>query len=99
MNPSRRTLIGGILTAGTALAARHALATSIALPVLELRNSRLTQGGWARGLVRYGMALDLDGQAVATDANGEFLIAFDRDAGPSAILRARATNGSAATLP
>ena len=89
----------GLIGGGLAAASLPARATSIALPPLELTASRLTQGGWARGIVRSGMALDLDGAAVATDGSGAFLIAFDRDAPAEARLHARAGNGWETALP
>ena len=92
----RRTALGLI---GGAMATAHASATSLALPALELTASRLTQGGWARGVVRHGMALDLDGAAIPTDPAGAFLIAFDRDARAQAHLHARAANGWETSLP
>ena len=85
-------LIGWGLAGGAA-------ATSIDLPALELTASRLTQGGWARGIARYGLALDLDGVPVPTDKAGHFLIAFDRDAGPRARLHGRAANGWETAVP
>jgi len=84
---------------GSALAASRARATSVALPALELTASKLTQGGWARGIARHGVAVDLGGARVPTDPSGEFLIAFDRDAPPEAKLRARAANGWETALP
>jgi len=86
----RRAALGLI---GTGLAAGSLGATSIALPALELTASRLTQGGWARGIARHGLVLDLDGAAVPTAPSGEFLIAFDRDSGPQARLHGRGANG------
>jgi len=89
------TLIGG----GAALWAARGGATSLELPDLELAASQLTQGGWARGLVRHGLVLALDGLPVPTAPDGTFLIAFDRDAGPAASLTGKAANGWAAALP
>lgn len=49
-----------------------------------------TQGGTMTGIAPAGtVALKLDDQLVPVDADGRFLIAFDRDAGPSARLVAR----------
>ncbi|WP_200928353.1 M23 family metallopeptidase [Sphingobium sp. Leaf26] len=49
-----------------------------------------TQGGIMTGIAPVGtVALKLDEQLVPVDADGRFLIAFDRDAGPSARLVAR----------
>ena len=92
----RRAALGLI---GGAVLASRAGATSLAQPALELTASRLTQGGWARGIARYGVSLDLDGAPVATTGSGAFLIAFDRDARVEARLRARAANGRETVLP
>ncbi len=54
----------------------------------------LTQGGVALGKAPPGtVELRLDGQPVAFDADGRFLVAFDRDAKPQAQLSARLANG------
>lgn len=88
-------LIGGGLAA---LAARAGAISIHALP-LEIRASRLTQGGWARGRAGAGLALDLDGKPVTASPEGEFLIAFDRDAPAAALLTARLNGKSVAALP
>jgi len=50
-------------------------------------SGELTQGGWVRGTVpRDAVNLTLDGRPVKVAADGTFFIAFDRDAGPSAVL-------------
>ena len=52
------------------------------------------QGALLRGLVPGGTrALTLDGDPVAYDEEGNFILAFDRDAGPSARLVATLANG------
>lgn len=54
----------------------------------------MTQGGWLRGAAPYDTtALTLDGRPVNLAADGRFLLAFDRDAGPGATLVARLRNG------
>ena len=54
----------------------------------------LSQGGLAIGTAPSGtIALTLDGGAVPVTPNGRFLIAFDRNAGPSATLVATLANG------
>lgn len=54
-----------------------------------------TQGGWLRGRVPAGTtALRLDDLPVAFAADGAFLIAFDRDAAPAAMLVAEAPGGT-----
>ena len=96
MDADRRgalALIGG----GAVLAAAPGWATSLSLPPLELTASQLTQGGWARGIARGGLTLDLDGAAIPTAPDGTFLIAFDRDARPAATLSGKAANGWAAS--
>lgn len=54
----------------------------------------LTQGGWIRGQVPAGTAsARLGDQALAFDAAGTFFAAFDRDAGPQAVLSATLGDG------
>ncbi|MFM6949587.1 MAG: M23 family metallopeptidase [Novosphingobium sp.] len=90
----RRALVLGGLGC-TALAAgrwRPARADEPAAPFAL--TGQLTQGGWARGLVPPGTAhLALDGKPVRIAADGRFLIAFDRDAGPVARLLAETADG------
>lgn len=58
----------------------------------------LRQGGLALGTVPAGTtALTLNGRPVAIAADGRFLIAFDRDAAPSATLVAAVANGGTQT--
>ncbi|WP_353229412.1 M23 family metallopeptidase [Novosphingobium sp.] len=81
---TRRHLLGaaGALAAGSALAADDRFALTGAA----------TQGGWLRGRVPAGTtALRLDDLPVAVAADGAFLIAFDRDAPPTATLVAEGT--------
>jgi murein DD-endopeptidase MepM/ murein hydrolase activator NlpD len=76
---TRRTL----LAAAATVAAAPALAGEDRFAL----TGQATQGGWLRGRVPAGTtALRLDGQAVGFAADGVFLIAFDRDAPPTAIL-------------
>ena len=59
-----------------------------------------TQGGWLRGTVPRGtVAIGLDGAPVEFAADGHFLIGFDRDAGPSAMLIATLGDGRIVTAP
>ena len=59
-----------------------------------------TQGGWLRGSAPVGTTrLTLDGQRVELGNDGQFLIAFDRDAGPVARLVAERSDGSRVTQP
>lgn len=58
------------------------------------------QGGAASGTAPAGTtALTLDGQAVEVDADGRFLIAFDRDAPPAAKLVATLDDGRVVEKP
>lgn len=58
------------------------------------------QGGALLGTAPAGtVELRLDGQLVPVDADGRFLIAFDRDAAPQARLTARLSGGGMADLP
>jgi murein DD-endopeptidase MepM/ murein hydrolase activator NlpD len=53
-----------------------------------------TQGGWLRGTVPGGtLRLTLDGAAVPVAPDGSFFVAFDRDAGGSAVLAAALQDG------
>lgn len=57
-----------------------------------------TQGGWVKGIVPSGTTrLTLDGKPVAVAADGRFIIAFDRDAGPIATLAATLRDGRMTT--
>jgi len=57
----------------------------------------LTQGGWLRGAAPSGtVRLTLDGTPVPLAPDGTFLIAFDRDAGAGAVLRAELSTGGGA---
>ena len=60
----------------------------------------ITQGGLLRGTAPTGTSLLLlDGKAVRFAADGRFVIAFDRDQGPSALLEARLADGRLLRLP
>ena len=64
---------------------------------LQLKGSA-RQGGLLRGLAPAGTTqLLLDGEAVPFDTEGNFIIAFDRDAKPSATLIAKLINGKSQT--
>lgn len=53
-----------------------------------------TQGGWLRGTVPAGtVALAYNGEPLAFDADGQFIVAFDRDAKPAALLVATLGDG------
>ena len=58
---------------------------------------KITQGGWLRGLAPAGTtALTFDGTPVPLADDGNFLLAFDRDSGPSGILVATRSDGTTA---
>ena len=58
------------------------------------------QGTLVRGMAPAGtISLSLDGRPVRLAPNGAFLIGFDRDAGATAMLAARRSNGRSQTLP
>jgi murein DD-endopeptidase MepM/ murein hydrolase activator NlpD len=60
----------------------------------------LIQGGWIRGAVPAGTARAWLGETPLTlDAEGHFFAAFDRDAGPTATLRAELANGRSIASP
>lgn len=91
----RRALVfGGLGLAGLGLAGwRHAWADDRAAPFAL--TGQLIQGGWARGLVPPGTAhLALNGKPVRIAADGRFLVAFDRDAGPVSRLVAEKADGT-----
>ena len=59
-------------------------------------SGELTQGGWLKGRVPPGTAaLSFNGAQVPFERDGSFIVAFDRDAAPSATLVARLTDGRA----
>lgn len=61
-------------------------------------NGPITQGAAVLGTAPVGaIDLRLDGAPVAVDGDGRFLIAFDRDAPPSAMLTARTADGRTLT--
>ena len=86
---TRRAVVGGL----GAIWATRSLALSPSITVA----GALTQGGWARGTVPPGARLTLDGASVPV-VDGQFLIAFDRDAGPSAALVATLPSGATMAL-
>jgi murein DD-endopeptidase MepM/ murein hydrolase activator NlpD len=60
----------------------------------------VTQGGVLLGTAPTGtLALTLDGKLVPVDGDGRFLIAFDRDAGPTGRLVARLADGRTVDRP
>jgi murein DD-endopeptidase MepM/ murein hydrolase activator NlpD len=60
----------------------------------------LEQGGWLRGTAPAGtVSARLGGQPLVLDQEGRFFAAFDRDAGPVALLSARLANGQIIESP
>lgn len=58
------------------------------------------QGALLRGSAPAGtVALSLDGRRIAVAGDGRFLIGFDRDAGPAALLSAQLADGRVVRLP
>ena len=69
-------------------------ATAMPAPVRFVYAGELTQGGWLKGSVPNGtVALTLDGVPIDVAPDGRFLVAFDRDAGPAAVLLAKLDDG------
>lgn len=63
-------------------------------------SGELTQGGWIRGIAPATVkALWLDGKPVPLAPDGAWFAAFDRDAGPQAILTLTGTDGSTSKQP
>lgn len=65
-------------------------------PGTFLYSGEATQGGWIRGQAPGGtLSATLDGEVLELDGEGRFFVAFDRDAGDSATLRAILPGGRA----
>jgi len=91
--------------------ARHAflaaaMAAALLVPAAAAQNEefRLSgsarQGALLRGTAPPGtVALDLGGRQVPLAPDGRFILGFDRDAGPAALLTARLADGRAVRLP
>lgn len=96
---SRRGALGkGLAIGGGVAFASRAGAITIAIPPIEIRSARKTQGGWARGSCWPGAkSLLLDGKPVDLSADGQFFVAFDRDAGPQSKLDLIFANGGTAS--
>ncbi len=97
-------LVGWAGSGAIAISAQAAPQRSGAIPMAPkpaatfVLTGEFTQGGWAKGVAPEGTAaLSLDGASVPLAPDGRFLIAFDRDAGPSANLVARLHDGRTAT--
>ncbi len=69
-------------------------------PATFLFGGELTQGGWIRGQVPAGSATArLGDEEITFDADGQFFAAFDRDAGPQAVLAAILRDGRVVQAP
>ena len=69
-------------------------------PATFIYAGELTQGGWIRGQAPAGsVAARLDDKALTLDSEGRFFAAFDRDAGPSAMLSATLADGRTVESP
>lgn len=83
-----------IFASTSAIVAAPATPPPVPAPADFALAGTLTQGGVALGVAPPGTVdLRLDGRPVSFDADGRFLIAFDRDAGPQARLAARLADG------
>jgi hypothetical protein len=100
------SILAGCSSGGTANAADASSAVITAAPITPAmtrsNDFRLsgepTQGGWLRGLAPAGTRLvQFNGVPVLVAPDGQFLIAFDRDAGPTATLTATLDNGRVLT--
>lgn len=90
---------GFLVGSGAALATLQ-LGNTAPPPIAIEPGGRLTQGGWLRGRVQPGTrALALGGKPVPIADDGQFLVAFDRDAAPVAQLLAILADGSSFALP
>jgi len=69
-------------------------------PATFVYAGELTQGGWLRGQAPAGtVSAHLGEQALSLDPEGRFFAAFDRDAGPSAVLAATLHDGRSIETP
>jgi Peptidase family M23 len=93
-----RAAIAGLgLAAGLALLRPGFVARAAEEPAAFALKGQLTQGGWARGVApKDAKSLSFNGRRVPLAADGGFFIAFDRDSGPKAELRAELASGAAA---
>lgn len=89
MTPDRRAVLAG---------AAALLATPARADEAQLRLSgALRQGGFVLGRTRPGAMVMVDGEALTHASNrGLFIVGFDRDAGPRALIEARGGGRSAA---
>jgi murein DD-endopeptidase MepM/ murein hydrolase activator NlpD len=81
-------------SANTSRAQPASNAVAPASPAAFAFSGQLTQGGWIRGRAPAGtVSAKLGDQALSLDPQGQFFAAFDRDAGPSALLTATLRDG------
>ncbi|PEQ12186.1 peptidase [Novosphingobium sp. PC22D] len=67
-------------------------------PAVFAFSGEIEQGGWIKGVVPAGTrTLLFDGNEIAFGEHGAFFAAFDRDAGPSAVLAAKLADGRTVT--
>ncbi|WP_371136514.1 M23 family metallopeptidase [Novosphingobium sp.] len=93
-------LAAGFAPALAGWRADAATAVDAAGPLDLALTGELTQGGWARGTAPRGVAaLSLDGRPVAIAPDGQFLLAFDRDAAGRAELAVRFADGRTMAQP
>lgn len=96
MSPARRAALAILLLSCGSAQSRDL----VPVPVQASANPFVLSGPTVQGGLVIGTAprgatlLTLDGNAVPLAPDGRFLIAFDRDAGPSALLVARLANGA-----
>jgi len=84
-------VLGFLVLVRTASASADAPVSSAEIAV----SGDLQQGGWIRGVVPAGtVSLTLDAKPLAFAPDGRFFAAFDRDAGPRAVLAAKRSDGS-----
>lgn len=89
-------LLGLPVALGAAAKPRPARGILAPRPVTLPFTGELTQGGWLRGTLPAGVrALSLDGTPVKVAQDGQWFVAFDRDAAPNALLRVTYADGSA----
>lgn len=90
----------GFLQSGGAALAAFSLGNTPLAPITLEPGGQQTQGGWLRGRVQPGTrALALDGKPVSFAPDGQFLVAFDRDASTEARLIAILADGASFALP
>lgn len=92
----RRALLGAACGAGAFWLAPGAAAAG---PPIRIVAGQLTQGGWARGRAPIDLELSFGENPVAKDAQGQFFLAFDRDAASQAAVVGRDPAGRVTRLP